>query len=38
VVLRTAPPTTADIDAARRDRRDIEPCSAVPSPQLQLTP
>jgi hypothetical protein len=36
-VLRTAPPITADIDAASKDRRDIEPCPAVTSPQLQLT-
>ena len=34
-VLRTAPPTTADIDAANRDRRES---SAVPSPQLHPTP
>jgi hypothetical protein len=36
-VLSTAPPTTAVIEAASRDRRDIEPCSTVPSPQLQPT-
>jgi hypothetical protein len=35
-VLRTAPPTTADTDAASMVRRDIAACSP-PSPQLHPT-
>jgi hypothetical protein len=36
--LRTAPPMTADIEVASKDRREIAPCSSAFPPQAHFTP